>query len=319
MQAGSSAQSRQHRTTSRTAGRRGSKPSTPPARYGCRRSSAAGASRESVRASQHSPSGVWPASEKMPSRSMPSSIASRLPWKIVALSNHKTGRSDRRTMSQRRQGFHAKFERSRTCGGRASKSNAWTRHQGKRRAIRLRSPAPRPRSKTQNAWSCGNFRRSALASICRSVRAKRWSAAVTIGTTEYSRRTQRLATTSEVPMRVVVLIADPPIARWHAAVADAIRGERDVTIVGAHDGNVDVVVDLAHQANLPAARHGVWRYGFGDGSVVADGAAGTLARVYRLTSTPGSVQVLREGWFRAASGDAPGIRDVAGAVSSWTA
>ena len=120
-------------------------------------------------------------------------------------------------------------------------------------------------------------------------------------------------------MRVVVLIADPPIARWHAAVADAIRGERDVTIVGARDDNVDVVVDLMHQANLPEARHGVWRYGFGDGSVVAAGATGTLARLYRLTSAPGSVQVLREGWLRAASGDAPGIRDVAGAVSSWAA
>jgi len=86
---------------------------------------------------------------------------------------------------------------------------------------------------------------------------------------------------------------------------------------------VDAIVDLSHadtgvwQRQRP--RFGVWRYGFGDGAPVAAGAPGTLARLYRLSPDRERAVVLREGWYRAQTADAPGTRSVLQRVAPWCA
>ena len=86
-------------------------------------------------------------------------------------------------------------------------------------------------------------------------------------------------------LRVAVVSPPFPPDDWRRDVADAVRAVEgiDVTSIAATAARVrrddrDVVIDLSGEA---ATAHdgvpplGVWRYGFGDGAPLADGASGT--------------------------------------------
>jgi hypothetical protein len=85
----------------------------------------------------------------------------------------------------------------------------------------------------------------------------------------------------------------------------------------------DVIVDFAGAGAAPpsagAPRLGVWRFGFGDGSASADGAAGTLARLYRAGADPASGVVLHEGWYRSGTVHASGTKALSLRVAPWCA
>lgn len=121
------------------------------------------------------------------------------------------------------------------------------------------------------------------------------------------------------PLRVAVALPEGPAVRWHRAVVDAIRDIDGVDVVDRGEA-VEAVIDLAgvgHRGADPPL--GVWRYGFGDGALIADGAAGTWARLYRVTPDPGHAIVLHEGWYRARTADAWGTRAVGDRVAPWCA
>ena len=128
-------------------------------------------------------------------------------------------------------------------------------------------------------------------------------------------------------LRVGVAAPDLPPDDWRRAVIDAVRAldSVDVTSVTAPDAvvsgrDVDVVIDLAGDAAVAGVpRFGLWRYGFGDGAPVADGAPGTRARLYRTTGDPTAAVVLHEGWFRASSREGWGTRSVGHRVAPWCA
>jgi hypothetical protein len=130
-------------------------------------------------------------------------------------------------------------------------------------------------------------------------------------------------------LRVAVVAAALPPDDWRHGVTDAVRAvdDVDVTSVAAsaariRSDDVDVVIDLAGDASIArdeVPRLGVWRYGFGDGAPVADGAPGTRARLYRITGDPATAVVLHEGWFRARTADAWGTRSVGHRVAPWCA
>src|SRR5262245_31216556 len=102
-------------------------------------------------------------------------------------------------------------------------------------------------------------------------------------TTDRSRRT---AVTTR--LRILVTLDRRRDDAWHRAVVDAMRAESIDVIVshGASDRapDPDAVVDLGGGSLDIEPRLGVWRFGFGDGAPVADGAPGTLARLYRTTA-----------------------------------
>lgn len=128
-------------------------------------------------------------------------------------------------------------------------------------------------------------------------------------------------------MRVLAVLAAPPHAAWHRRAVDLVRREgADVFELVAESGApvpaaaiaaADLVIDLAGVAIEAMPRHGVWRYGFAAGARFAHGADGTLARLYSVGADRSFGTVLREGWFRAASADAPGTTDVEGRVAGW--
>lgn len=84
-------------------------------------------------------------------------------------------------------------------------------------------------------------------------------------------------------------------------------------------GRFEVLVDLAGVDLDEPPSYGVWRYGFGDGRPLAEGAAGTVARLYRLTADPDRAVILRDGWYRARTLDAWGTPSVAARVAPWCA
>jgi len=112
-------------------------------------------------------------------------------------------------------------------------------------------------------------------------------------------------------------------------VTDAVRAVDDVdvtSVVESADGircdDLDVLIDLtgdAGSARVGAPRMGVWRYGFGDGAPVADGAPGTRARLYRISGDPAAAVVLHEGWYRARTAEGWGTRSVGHRVAPWCA
>src|SRR5829696_8784299 len=120
-------------------------------------------------------------------------------------------------------------------------------------------------------------------------------------------------------LRVAVVIDPRARAGWHAAVVDALRAAHDVATgvvldaaapVDPGSERIDIVVDCAGVECAIAPTYGVWRFGFGDGAPVADGAAGTRARLYRVTPDAERAVVLHEGWYRARTPDAGGTRSV---------
>jgi hypothetical protein len=125
--------------------------------------------------------------------------------------------------------------------------------------------------------------------------------------------------------RVLVTLGDPPVPSWHDAVVLALQRESvdvDVQRPGAPTSpDPDIVVDLGDAAARMRLDPplGVWRYGFGDGAPVADGAAGTIARLYRTTPNPAAAVVLHEGWFKGASRESAGTGSVGDRVARWCA
>ena len=144
---------------------------------------------------------------------------------------------------------------------------------------------------------------------------------------------RRLAT----PIRVGVITPNEDAERWQeqAILAILALGSASVSRWRSRDipdESVDVIIDFAtidggasttgrpststDRANPPL---GIWRYGFGDGSAVAAGAAGTLARLYRLVEDSNLGIVLEEGWFRSPSSEGPGTTSVESRVAPWCA
>ncbi|OFV92551.1 MAG: hypothetical protein A3G76_00470 [Acidobacteria bacterium RIFCSPLOWO2_12_FULL_65_11] len=87
----------------------------------------------------------------------------------------------------------------------------------------------------------------------------------------------------------------------------------------ARGTSFDVLIDLAGVDLDCHPPYGVWRYGFGDGRPFANGASGTVVRLYRLTADPERAVVLGDGWYRARTPDAWGTRSVAARVAPWCA
>lgn len=81
----------------------------------------------------------------------------------------------------------------------------------------------------------------------------------------------------------------------------------------------DVLIDLAEIACPIDPPLGVWRYRFGDGAPLAGGAAGTVARLCRITRDPDRVVVLHEGWYRARTINGWGTASVPDRVAPWCA
>jgi hypothetical protein len=122
------------------------------------------------------------------------------------------------------------------------------------------------------------------------------------------------------PLRVLIVADEPPPAAWHRRVIEEVRSDAIVELTTpdrAAASTPDVIIDLAGIPTTMAPRLGVWRCAFGDGEPFAAGARGTLARVYRLGPDPSRAAVLREGWFRAASDEAPGSGEVGDQMATW--
>src|SRR5919108_2016389 len=130
-------------------------------------------------------------------------------------------------------------------------------------------------------------------------------------------------------LRVVAIVGGRPLARWprhaigHIEAIDGVVIEtiaaavvRDRVALPLHP---DVIIDFAGVDRLESPRFGVWRYAFGDGSRFADGAAGTIARLYRIGPDETRATILHEGWFRAPSGETRGTRAVGDRVARWAA
>lgn len=86
---------------------------------------------------------------------------------------------------------------------------------------------------------------------------------------------------------------------------------------GVHHVDLNRGDDTTATADIPPL--GVWRYGFGDGAPFADGAAGTIARLYRILDDPSRAVVLHEGWFKGPSRDSAGTQSVGDRVAPWCA
>lgn len=129
-------------------------------------------------------------------------------------------------------------------------------------------------------------------------------------------------------LRVAVAMDAHAPRRWHAAIVDALHTTDDVaavTVIAAaasttvRGADCDVLIDCAGVQSDVAPTHGVWRFGFGDGAPVADGAPGTRARLYRATADPGRAVVLHEGWYRARTPEGWGTASVGHRVAPWCA
>jgi len=130
-------------------------------------------------------------------------------------------------------------------------------------------------------------------------------------------------------LRVAVVAPVLPPDDWRHGVTDAVRAVDGVNVTSivasatrVRSGDFDVVIDLAGDAGIACdevPRLGVWCYGFGDGAPVADGAPGTLARLYRITGDPTMAVVLHDGWFRARTAEGWGTRSVGHRVAPWCA
>jgi len=127
-------------------------------------------------------------------------------------------------------------------------------------------------------------------------------------------------------VRVAVAVRRDAMEPWHRRCLERIRAVEGVgrdVVIGAPSelrdpASVDVVIDLANVDQWPAHPGcGVWQFRFGDGAPVANGAAGTLARLYKLTPDRDRAVVLHEGWFRAQTAEAPGTRSVLDRVAPW--
>ncbi len=116
----------------------------------------------------------------------------------------------------------------------------------------------------------------------------------------------------------VALPAGEPVA-WHRAVVDALRAEDGVAILDRVTNDAELVIDLSGAVAASDRALGVWRYGFGDGAAVADGAPGTWVRLYRLTPDPDRAVMLHEGWYRARSREGWGTWSVGDRVAPWCA
>jgi len=121
---------------------------------------------------------------------------------------------------------------------------------------------------------------------------------------------------TEQALRVAVIVDQPPRAPWQRRVMPACF-DAGGAVRSAGPAEADLIVDLTHRTIDSVPRLGVWRYGFGDGAAVADGARGTLARLYRIDRDATRGALLREGWFRRHSNDGPGTADVGECVADW--
>jgi len=124
--------------------------------------------------------------------------------------------------------------------------------------------------------------------------------------------------TTDSPLRVAVTMRARESPSWHQAVVDAVRQNDGVHITSQGD-TADVVIDLLRVQPKYQPPFGVWRYGFGDGLPLADGAAGTYARLYRVTPDPARGVVLHDGWYRARTTEAWGTTSVGDRVAPWAA
>jgi len=120
------------------------------------------------------------------------------------------------------------------------------------------------------------------------------------------------------PTRVAIARPAGAAVAWHDAVEAAVRSLDAVAIAGP-DGAIDLLIDLGGAAATVDPPLGVWRYGFGDGTPVANGAAGTWVRLYRTTADPDRAIVLHEGWYRARTRDGWGTKSVGDRVAPWCA
>jgi hypothetical protein len=120
-------------------------------------------------------------------------------------------------------------------------------------------------------------------------------------------------------IRVAVAYLDGEPAAWHRAVVDAVSRVEGVELVEPSTDAFDLLIDLDGRSMPIDCALGVWRYGFGDGAAVADGAAGTWARLYRLTADPERAVVLRDGWYRARTRHGWGTWSVGERVAPWCA
>src|SRR5262245_48931055 len=120
-------------------------------------------------------------------------------------------------------------------------------------------------------------------------------------------------------IRVAVALPTGARVAWHDAVVAAIRAEDGVVIVDRESADADLIVDLGAGVRARDRGLGVWRYAFGDGAPVADGAPGTWVRLYRVTSDPDRAVVLREGWYRARTREGWGTWSVGERVAPWCA
>jgi hypothetical protein len=132
--------------------------------------------------------------------------------------------------------------------------------------------------------------------------------------------------TPAAPLRVRAALGRGAVPAWQRASVDALRAMTGVVVDDREsrgDPPPDLIVDFsgtsASTVTAATPRLGVWRYGFGDGAPFADGAAGTIARLYRATPDVDRAAVLCEGWYKGRSADAVGTRDVGDRVAPWCA
>lgn len=130
--------------------------------------------------------------------------------------------------------------------------------------------------------------------------------------------------TRATPLGVRVTPGRGAVPAWQRASVVAMRAMTGVVVddrasTTPGDPPPDLIVDFSGVDVAASPRLGVWRYGFGDGAPFADGAAGIIARLYRMTPDPDRAAVLCEGWYKGRSASAAGTPDVGARVAPWCA
>lgn len=120
-------------------------------------------------------------------------------------------------------------------------------------------------------------------------------------------------------IRVAFAGRDPRNA-WHDRVVAAAGAVNGVAVLDAlDDADVIVALDASDGGSKRTPPFGVWRFGFGSGAAVANGAVGTLARLYRESGDPARAVVLHEGWYRGRTAEGWGTPSVPLRVAPWVA
>lgn len=124
--------------------------------------------------------------------------------------------------------------------------------------------------------------------------------------------------TNRPPIRIAFSREAPTGVPWQQRAIDEATAVDGVTLA-ASPRDADVVIDFRYADVDARPPLGVWRFAFGDGAPAANGAKGTIARLYRLTTDPDRAVVLHEGWYRGRTAEGWGTPDVPFRVAPWCA